>query len=63
MRHNAAMIKLRKVAVIKARVDKRTKSQLAALAVNRDLDISDLVREAVRELLARNQKTAVAGAL
>ena len=51
-------MRIRKDAEIKARVDDRTKVQLWSLAYARGLDVSDLVREAVRDLLAKQQSLA-----
>jgi hypothetical protein len=48
-------VRIRKDAEIKARVDGRTKVELWRLAYARGLDVSDLVREAVRDLLAKEQ--------
>ncbi len=52
-----AHMRARKDQEIKARVDSRTKAELGQLAYIRDLDVSDLLREAVRELLQRHVKT------
>ena len=51
-------VRIKKDAEIKARVDGRTKAELWRLAYSRGLDVSDLVREAVRDLLARQQTLA-----
>jgi hypothetical protein len=48
-------MRIRKDAEIKARVDGRMKIELWSLAYARGLDVSDLVREAIRELLAKEQ--------
>ena len=58
MRHIADMKPLKNEA-IKARVDGRTKAQLFQLAMARELDVSDLIREAVRELLNRQPLPAL----
>ena len=51
-------MRIKKDAEIKARVDGRTKIELWRLAYARGLDVSDLLREAVRDLLARQQSLA-----
>jgi hypothetical protein len=48
-------MRIRKDAEIKARVDGRMKIELWSLAYARGLDVSDLLREAVRDLLAKQQ--------
>ena len=48
-------MKVKKDKEIKARVDGRTKIELWSLAYARGLDVSDLVREAIRDLLAKEQ--------
>ena len=50
-----ASVRIKKDAEIKARVDGRTKIELWRLAYSRGLDVSDLLREAVRDLLAKQQ--------
>lgn len=50
------VIRVRKDEEIKARVDGRTKAEVAQLAFTRGLDMSDLLREAIRELLTRNRR-------
>lgn len=40
---------------IKARVDGATKTALWSIATARDLDASDLIRQAVREFIAKHQ--------
>ena len=52
--HNAP-VKIRKTVEIKARVDERTKAELLRLASLRELDISDVLREAVRDLLQKQR--------
>jgi hypothetical protein len=52
---NSPTMRIRKDAEIKARVDGRTKVELWSLAYARGLDVSDLLREAVRDLLAKQQ--------
>lgn len=47
--------KPKKDAEIKARVDGHTKTELWRLAYARDLDESDLLREAVRDLFTKYQ--------
>lgn len=42
---------------IKARVDGRTKRELEEMAYRRDLQVSDLLREAVRDLLTSQRKS------
>jgi antitoxin component of RelBE/YafQ-DinJ toxin-antitoxin module len=54
MWHNASM-KIRKDQEIKARVDGRTKAELWEIAYRRGLDVSDLIREAVRDFIRKNQ--------
>ena len=58
MWHNAHRMNYRlpKDAEIRARIDGRTKAELSHLAFDRDLQISDLLREAVRDLLRRQQR-------
>jgi antitoxin component of RelBE/YafQ-DinJ toxin-antitoxin module len=51
-------VRVKKDAEIKARVDGRTKAELWRLAYSRGLDVSDLIREAVRDLLAKQQTLA-----
>jgi hypothetical protein len=51
-------MRVKKDAEIKARVDGRTKLELWSLAYSRGLDVSDLIREAVRDLLAKQQALA-----
>lgn len=53
-----AHVRVKKDAEIKARVDGRTKVELWQLAYSRGLDVSDLLREAVRDLLAKQQTLA-----
>lgn len=48
-------MRLRKDEEIKARVDGRTKAELGQLAFHRGLDVSDILREAVRDLLVRQR--------
>ena len=45
-------MKIPKNEEIKARVDGRTKAELSQLAYQRGLDLSDIIREALRLLLA-----------
>jgi hypothetical protein len=51
-------MRVRKDEEIKARVDGRTKAELGQLAFIRGLDVSDLLRQAVRDLLSRERQTA-----
>lgn len=51
------MTRVRKDQEIKARVDGRTKRELEQLAYSRDLELSDVLREAVRDLLNAQRKT------
>jgi hypothetical protein len=48
-------VRIKKDAEIKARIDGRTKIELWQLAYSRGLDVSDLLREAVRDLLTKQQ--------
>ena len=52
MRH----MKPKKTEEVKARVDDATKTRLVQLANLRELDLSDVLREAIREFLARNSQ-------
>jgi hypothetical protein len=52
-----ADMKIRKSVEIKARVDERTKAELSRLADIRELDVSDVLREAVRDLLQKQRAT------
>lgn len=53
-----APVKIKKNEEIKARVDGSTKAALWQLAMTRDLDLSDLVREALRDFIRKNQQPA-----
>lgn len=53
MWHNADMSKQKKSEDIKARVDPWTKANLQHLASLENLDLSDLVRRALREFIDR----------
>lgn len=53
-----ARVRIRKDEEIKARVDGRTKAELGQLAFMRGLDLSDILREAVRDLLGRQRHSA-----
>ena len=55
MAHCVRLMRIRKDAEIKARVDGRMKIELWSLAYARGLDVSDLVREAIRDFLAKQQ--------
>jgi hypothetical protein len=55
-------MKPQKDEALKVRVEGTTKAALWQHALSRHLDISDLVREAVREWLARQQQTQQTGA-
>lgn len=46
-------MRMKKDAEVKARVDGQTKLQLARIAYLRGLDTSDLLREAIRDFLAK----------
>jgi predicted transcriptional regulator len=48
-------MKPRKDSNLKVRVEGATKAELWQLALNRHLDVSDLVREALRDWLARQR--------
>ncbi|MCF7762788.1 MAG: ribbon-helix-helix domain-containing protein [Verrucomicrobia bacterium] len=43
-----------KNAAVKARVDAKTRDSLETIAAREQLDVSDLIRRAIREFLARN---------
>ena len=45
---------MRKEAEIKARVDLKTKASLCQVAAARELDLSDIVREALRDFLRKD---------
>ena len=47
-------MKTRKTAEIKARVDERTKEDIQRLAEIRGLDTSDIIREAIRNLIGNH---------
>lgn len=55
MYHNVP-VKLKKNEEIKARVDGNTKSELWQLALKRQLDMSDVIREALRDYLFKNKQ-------
>lgn len=46
-------MRIKKDTEIKARVDGRTKAELWRMASLRELDVSDLIREAIRDLLRK----------
>lgn len=45
---------------IKARIDGATKTALWAAATERQLDVSDLIREAIRDFLNKNKQAKAA---
>lgn len=49
-------VKLKKDEEIKARVDGRTKEALGVLADSRHLDMSDIIREALRDFISKHQQ-------
>lgn len=49
-------VKPKKDEEIKARVDGSTKAALWQMALSRHLDLSDLVREALRDFIRKNQQ-------
>lgn len=53
-------MKIRKTVEVKARIDGRTKAELARLADQRELDLSDILREAIRELLEKERNVILA---
>ena len=62
MCHKVSLMKIRKDVEIKARIDGRTKAELWRLASSRELDLSDIVREALRDLLRKQIKPSAKGA-
>ena len=48
-------VKIRKNTEVKARVDGRTKAELARIADEREVDVSDILREAIRDLLHKEK--------
>lgn len=51
-------MKIRKNVEIKARVDGRTKAEIARIADRREVDVSDILREAIRDLLKKDKLAA-----
>lgn len=51
------MVKAKKNEDVRARVDAWTRSNLEHLAAREDLDISDLIRKALREFIERKTRT------
>jgi hypothetical protein len=52
-------MKIKKDEEIKTRVEPAMKSQLWQVALNRSIDLSDVVREALRDYLRKTQNTAL----
>lgn len=62
MKRTMGGVRVTKDAEIKARVDARTKRDVEQLAYARDLDASDILREAVRMLLSSRRSGGLARA-